>query len=187
MPRRKKAKKNKLPSKSYRGYRARSGDQTLRSWTVGGLPIINRLMERIRFEAFLEKHLPPEDPRIEVPTSRGLLVLVRNILLSREPIYGLGEWAERYAPELLGLSRSDLKHLNDDRIGRCLDRLFDASMPELIMDMVRHVVQEFDVSLEELHNDSTTVSFYGAYEEAAEEGRCRGRPTLAIKVSKKKI
>lgn len=180
MPRKKKTKKSKLPRKSYRGYRAKSGGQTLRSWSVGGLPIINRLLERIGLERFLEKHLPPDDPRIVVPTSRGLLLLVRNILLSREPIYGLGEWAERYAPDLVGLRRSDFKHLNDDRLGRCLDRLFDTPMPELVMDVVRHVVQEFEVSLQELHNDSTTVSFFGAYEEAPEEGTCRGRPTLAI-------
>ena len=169
-----------LPRKTYQGYRAKTGDHTLRSWTVGGLPIINRLLERIELASFLEKHLPPDDPRIEVPTSRGVLLLIRNLLLSREPIYGLGEWAERHAPEVLGLSRADFKHLNDDRLGRCLDRLFDAPLPELVMDVVRHVVREFDVSLQELHNDSTTVSFYGAYEEASAEGSCRGRPTLAI-------
>src|SRR5206468_6470599 len=38
----------------------------------------------------------------------------------------------------------------------------------------------FQVSLDELHNDSTTVSFYGAYDDAAEESEQRGRPTHAI-------
>jgi transposase len=50
----------------------------------------------------------------------------------------------------------------------------------LIMAVVRHVIAEFDVSLDELHNDSTTVSFYGAYDEAGVESEQRGRPTLAI-------
>jgi hypothetical protein len=31
----------------------------------------------------------------------------------------------------------------------------------LIMDVVIHVVREFEVSLDELHNDCTTVSFFG--------------------------
>ncbi len=184
MPRKKKANRNrnrsKLSPKPYRGYRAKCGRQTLRSWTVGGLPIINHLLKRTRLEEFLEKHLPPDDPRLKVPTTKGLLLLVRNVLMSREPIYGLGEWAERYAPDLLGLSRRHLDRLNDDRVGRCMDRLFDANIPELVLDLMRHVIREFDLSLDELHNDSTTVSFYGAYEDAAEEGRCRGRPTLAI-------
>jgi len=49
-----------------------------------------------------------------------------------------------------------------------------------VLAVARHVVQEFGVSLDELHNDSTTVSFYGAYSAAAEERRAFGRPTLAI-------
>jgi len=169
-----------IPDKNYRGHRARSGNQTLRSWTVGGLPLINRLLERIDLDACLAKHLPTDDPRLEIPTSRGLLLLVKNILLSREPIYGLGEWAESYAPDLLGLKPGELKHLNDDRVGRCLDRLFDASIPELLLDVVRHVITEFDLQLDELHNDSTTVSFFGAYDKAAEESQRRGRKTLAV-------
>jgi transposase len=92
----------------------------------------------------------------------------------------LGEWSERYAPDLLGLTIRQLGKLNDDRMGRCLDRLFDATGPQLIMDVVRQVVGEFELQLEELHNDSTTVSFYGAYEEAATEDRRRGRTTAAI-------
>jgi transposase len=42
------------------------------------------------------------------------------------------------------------------------------------------VIKEFAVSLDELHNDSTTVSFYGAYDAAGQEAEQRGRPTLAI-------
>jgi transposase len=50
----------------------------------------------------------------------------------------------------------------------------------LIMAVVHHVIREFKVGLEELHNDSTTVSFYGAYDEAGQESEQRGRPTHAI-------
>ena len=127
----------------------------------GALPLVNQLLDRIRLEEFLRQYLPRDGRRMAVPTSRGLLLLLRNVLLSREPLYGLGEWAERFAPDLLGLREADLAHLNDDRMGRCLDRLFQADIPRLVLDVVRHVVKEFQVSLDELHNDSTTISFYG--------------------------
>jgi len=169
-----------IPDKNYRGHRARSGNQTLRSWTVGGLPLVNQLLDRMRLEEFLEKHLPSDDPRQEVPTTRCLLLLLKNILLSREPIYGIGEWAESYVPDLLGLKPSELKQLNDDRVGRCLDRLFDTPVPELLTGLMRHVIKEFDLRLDELHNDSTTVSFFGAYDKASEEGQRRGQKTLAV-------
>ncbi len=107
-------------------------------------------------------------------------MLVCNLLVSREPIYGVGQWAARYAPDLLDLRQQEVELLNDDRIGRCLDRLFDGLDSGLIMAVTRQVVDEFKVSLDELHNDSTTVSFYGVHEDAEQEGRVRGRPTLAI-------
>jgi transposase len=41
-------------------------------------------------------------------------------------------------------------------------------------------VKEFEVSLDELHNDSTTVSFYGAYANASEEEKRGQRTRLAV-------
>ena len=113
----------------------------------------------MRLEELLRQYLPPDDPRCELPTSRVLLVLIRNVLLSREPVYAVGEWAARYAPDLFDLWIDEVSLLQDDRLGRCLARLFAGTGPELILAVVRQVIDEFQVSLDELHNDSTTVSF----------------------------
>ena len=173
-------KKKPSSSPSNQGYLAQADGMTLRYWTIGALPLINQILERMRLETFLEEHLATDGPRMKIPTRRGLLLLVRNILLSREPIYGLGEWAQRHAPELIGISARQLAYLNDDRIGRCLDRLFEGMTSSLIMNVVRHIVQEFDLQLDELHNDSTTVTFHGTYDGASEAGLRRGLPTLGI-------
>jgi transposase len=144
------------------------------------VPLLNWLFERMRLEEILKRHLPEDDPRTELPTTCALLVLVRNVLLSRQPVYGVGEWAAGFAPDLFDLWRDEVALLHDDRLGGCLERLFQSVGPELILAVVRHVVEEFSVSLDELHNDSTSISFYGAYEEAQQEGRRRGRATHAI-------
>ena len=73
-----------------------------------------------------------------------------------------------------------MKHLNDDRLGRCLDRLFEGIDRSLIMELVKHVIRRFDLSLDELHNDSTTVTFHGAYDDALVPGLRQGLPTLGI-------
>ena len=83
---------------------ARSARDTLRSYTVGALPILNELLRRMRLEEFLRAALPPEDRRTKLSPVKALLVLLRNLLVSREPIYGVGEWAARHAPDLLGLT-----------------------------------------------------------------------------------
>ena len=177
------AKKKKQPSTRRPvepGHLTRSAGKTLRSYDVGAVPIINHILERMRLSDILRDCLPADDSRTQLPTHRGLLVLVRNILIAREPIYGVGQWASSYAPDLLDLWHHEVESLNDDRIGRCLDRLFEALDADLIMTVVRRVIEEFQINLDELHNDSTTVSFYGDYWAAEQEGRVHGRRTLAI-------
>jgi transposase len=160
---------------------ARTGRNVLRSSTVGALPILNRFLRRMRLEDFLRSALPAEDRRTKLSPVKALLVLLRNLLISREPIYGVGEWAARHAPDLLGLAtEKEIGLLNDDCVGRALDRLFLADVPSLVLAVATHVVKEFGVSLDELHNDSTTVTFCGAYANATTEQRALGRPTLAI-------
>ena len=80
----------------------------------------------------------------------------------------------------LGLTPEQLPALNDDRVGRALDRLFDADIPTLTLEVVAHAVREFGVELDELHNDSTTITFHGDYETADRERTLRGRLRLAV-------
>jgi hypothetical protein len=77
---------------------------TLTSHRLAALPILDRLLTPLRIELFLRDHMPGEDSRSRVPTATALLILLKNLLISREPLYGVGEWAARYLPQLLGLT-----------------------------------------------------------------------------------
>jgi transposase len=159
---------------------ARAQGRTLSSYRVGALPIIDRLLERMRLDEFLRSYLPPLDPRCRIAPAVGILLLLKNVLLSREPLYGIGEWAARFDPEALGFADSQLPFLNDDRIGRCLDLLFQSDITSLVLALATHVVREFQVDLDELHNDSTTITFHGAYANAAQEERRGPKTRMAI-------
>jgi transposase len=159
---------------------ARSRGRTLTSYRVGALPIIDQLLERMRLDEFLRAYLPRADRRCRIAPSIGVTLLLKNLLLAREPLYGIGEWAARFDPKALGFADTQLPSLNDDRIGRCLDRLFQSDITALVLTLVTPVIQEFQVDLDELHNDSTTITFHGAYADAAAEEK-RGKKTrLAI-------
>jgi transposase len=162
------------------GHRAAAGDHSLQSSTVGALPIVDHLLKRMKLEEFLREYLPQDDPRTRLPAARALLVLVKNLLLSREPLYAVGDWVARHDPAFLGLSPEQTWAWNDDRGGRALAALFRAERPSLILALIRFVVREFHLGLDELHNDSTTVSFCGVYASAAEEKTRQGKKTVAI-------
>jgi transposase len=162
------------------GNLAESCGHSVQSWTVGALPIVDYLLKRMRLEEFLQYYLPKEDGRTKLPTARALVVLVKNFLLSREPLYAVGDWVARHDSKLLGLTPEEALAWNDDRGGRALATLFRVERPSLILGLMRFVVQAFRLALDELHNDSTTVTLCGIYADAAEEKMRRGKKTVAI-------
>src|SRR5580698_11371197 len=90
------------------GKHAQADGLELRSYDVGALPLLNRIVERMQLRRILGEHLPRDDSRTELPTVTALLVLFANLLMAREPVYGVGEWAALFPPDLLGLRQQDL-------------------------------------------------------------------------------
>jgi transposase len=149
----------------------------LRSETLGALPVVNWFLERSGVEGTLDRFVPGDDARLRLSPGVVIGVVLRNIMVGHRPVYALGEWAEPVAPSALGLADGDAGALNDDRVGRTLDRLFDADRATMITDVVLSVVRRFDVDLSQLHNDSTTVTVTGVdYPGGGEE---RGGKTIA--------
>ena len=93
------------------GKHAQADGLELRSYDVGALPLLNRIVERVQLQRILSEHLPKDDSRTELPTVTALLVLFANLLMAREPVYGVGEWAALFPPDLLGLREQDLTRM----------------------------------------------------------------------------
>jgi hypothetical protein len=72
-------------------------------------------------------------------------------------VYRQQEAVEPFAPDLFGLAPEALERLGDDRIGRALDHLFNADRSALLTDVILATVKHFDLQLDRLHNDSTSV------------------------------
>lgn len=159
---------------------ARAGGRTLTSYRVAALPIINHVLERMRLESSLRSYLPRPDRRCRIDPSIGISLLLKNVLLAREPLYGIAEWAAKFDPKALGFINDQLPSLNDDRIGRCLDCLFRTDITSLVLALATHVVQEFQVDLNELHNDSTTITLHGEYADATQEEKRGNRTRMAV-------
>jgi len=151
---------------------------TLRTERLGPLPLINHFIQRTGLEDVLDRYVP-SDARCVVPYSRALGVLLRSIIVEREPIYRQQETVQVFASGMFGLTAEEMEHLGDDRLGRALDRLFDADRAALITEVVLTVGQRFKVKFDEFHNDSTSISFCGNYR-AASGRKIRGRTAPAI-------
>jgi len=142
------------------------GPFDLLSQRLGALPLVNHFLDRAGLPALLGRYLPAADARVRLAPAIAVRLVVTNLLVGRQPLYALGEWAAPFAPQLLGLGPQDLEAVNDDRVGRALEALFDADRASLLTELVLGVVAEFGVDTAELHNDSTSISVHGVYRSA---------------------
>lgn len=136
-------------------------DYRLRTEAVGPLPVINHFLARMGLAEALERFVPHDDARLRLAPAAVLGVVVRNLVTHRQPVYALGEWAAPYDPALVGLGPDEVGALNDDRVGRTLERLFDADRASLLTEVVLRVVRQFGIDCSQLHNDSTSITFTG--------------------------
>jgi transposase len=60
----------------------------------------------------------------------------------------------------------EARHLNDDRLGRVLDQLYEAGITPLFMKVALQAVQRFGINIEQRHLDSTSISVEGEYARA---------------------
>jgi transposase len=144
---------------------------------VGGLPLVNHVLKRLKVDQLLRCALPSAG---QLSHAAALGVLLRNIVLNdRQPLYTHAEWAARAEPSLIGLEEGQADLLNDDRVARALDRLFDAERAALLTELVVGAIKEFTIDLDQLHNDSTTLTLTGEYK-TADGAEVRGKPTVVV-------
>lgn len=138
----------------------------LRVERLGPLPLVNAFLDRLGLEEAMERRVPTEDARCRMSHAQALGVLLRSIIVEREPIYRQQETVEDFAPGLFGVPVADLPSLGDDRIGRALDKLFDADRSVLLTEVVVQAAKRFEIRFERLHNDTTSICFAGQYRQA---------------------
>jgi len=125
---------------------------------LGAIPIVDRYIETLKLEKLLEE-VVPSDPRDKIPVWKTLSIILRNIILERHPLYKIGQWA--HTRNLLSSSLCNC--MTDDRIGRSLDRLFRSDRASLITKVILKAIDSFKVTIQKVHNDSTTVTLTGNY------------------------
>jgi Domain of unknown function (DUF4277) len=88
----------------------------------------------------------------------AVLALLKNILVDRNALYAIEEWVGLFDAGLVSQGK-----INDDKLARALDRLFAADRATLQTRIVLAVINGFDLKMDQIHNDTTSVMVTGAY------------------------
>ncbi|MDA8302619.1 MAG: IS1634 family transposase [Actinomycetota bacterium] len=163
------------------------GEASLEERRIGALPIVNAFMERLGLRGLLDGYVVA-GPRASLAPSAPLLVLLQSLVVERAPVYKIAEWVAGRPEALLGPHPGEIAALNDDRLGRALDALFCADRASMLTALMTKAIEVFTISLDELHNDATTLHMQGEYASSVGDssraprvrfGHAKERPDLA--------
>lgn len=140
-----------------------TGPNDLTGANLGPLVLANPILEKMEIRRRVDLHCPA-DPRLELSIGEVICALVANRLCSPEPLMHVAEWAQNSGAEfLLG---TPAQALNDDRLARALDAVFEKRW-NILADIALHAAQVFQVSLAKVHYDPTSFHFTGQYDHPA--------------------
>jgi transposase len=120
---------------------------------LGAIPIFDRVIERLQLREHLREALG------HWRYAEATLLLLKNVLIERNALYAIQEWAKQYDPGLVYQAQ-----YGDDVLARALDRLFAADRASLLTQVVLGAIQAYGLKVEQIHQDTTSVKLYGAYQ-----------------------
>lgn len=124
---------------------------------MGALPLLYPILNDLQVRQTVNELAPTE---ADIDLGRIVVLLTLNRLLAPQPLYQVQDWlAETVLPEVLGIPP---EQAYDNRLGRALDRLCP-HLGELWARLAARAVQVYDLDLNVLHWDITSIYFEGAY------------------------
>ena len=131
---------------------------------VGALPVILSYFDKLQVAATVDKLVPWEG---EVPLGVLAEILMANRLLQPKAMVRIGQWAGRIGlTDYYGVT---VEQLNDDRLGRALERLAQYGS-SVEMALTLRAIKVFKVRVNQIHYDLTSAELFGAYEQIPTEG-----------------
>ncbi|MEW6499267.1 MAG: IS1634 family transposase, partial [Cyanobacteriota bacterium] len=110
-------------------------------------------------------HLVGTQPGEKVSPGQAVKAMILNGLgLVSAPLYLFSKFFEGKATEHLIGEGIQPEHLNDDRLGRVLDKLYITGLSQIFATIAIGAAQQFNVALETAHLDASSFHVHGEYE-----------------------
>ena len=135
---------------------------------VAHLPLILGVVRKLDIATIIDGLIPP-NPANVLSCGRGVEALILAILDGHHALYKVGARLEERG--LLSLLQVGLERtaLNDYRLGQILDALFAANLNRVFGAIALRTLAVYAIPTPWLHQDTTTITLYGAYEEATRD------------------
>ncbi len=128
---------------------------------VDVLPMVKHFMDELDLFSLFKKYVPAA-PDSLADHAESLCILTANIICDNKPLYKVKEWLSNYSDGIVD-EPLEANLFNDDRLARALSALFHADRHSLMTEVSSNSISVHKLLTDEIHNDSTTVTFIGNY------------------------
>src|SRR5919197_2130440 len=131
---------------------------------VAPLPLVLGVLRRLAVATVVDRLIPPH-PAHGLSCGRGGEALVLAMLDGHHALYKVGKRLEERGMVTLlqpGLTRAAL---NAYRLGHILDALFAANLNQVLSAIALKALEVYAIPTPWVHQDTTTIALYGAYED----------------------
>ena len=139
-------------------------NSNLKKEILGAHPIIQFFIEKLGIGDLFATFIP-QDNRLKISIEKTLNVLIHNILSVSMPMYEISDWASTVSESSIGLEENESGLINDDRVGKSLEQLYDGRHKDLFFKLALNAIDIFDINCSQIHQDTTTITFSGKYTE----------------------
>lgn len=134
------------------------------SYSLAHLPIVKEYAQRMEIVEIVDRAI---NCGMNVRPGKVILSLVMNVLSGRSPLYRVEEFFRRRDVALLLGEDMRPEMLNDDAIGRVLDRVYGYGTWKIFSEVCIQAFVNFGVDCSVVHQDTTSVSVWGEYNPGA--------------------
>jgi transposase len=129
--------------------------------TVGPLVLTTPFLRRLGLAEIVDRLCPVSE---QADMGHGVVaeLVVQCRLTEPQALYDMPGWAEKYDIAALYHALESSDQLNDDRVGRMLDAIYD-HRAIIWGELIGHAVKEYGIDLSRLHADTTAIKFAGVF------------------------
>ena len=130
------------------------------------LSMANEVLQSIRFRERIDQSVQWDEAQCGVtPGNLASALILTMFFDKRPPLWRVDQWYDDMNADTQALFGPEAYcyKLNDDALGRMLDKLYEAGLGNLFIQICIQALAKYDIAYTRTHSDTTTISFYGGY------------------------
>ncbi len=130
---------------------------------AGAAVLLARICRELRIQQLVNAMVKYDVKQCKVSPGTLVVAMIINLLVDRKPLYQVMSFYQNYDLETLFTERFDVSALNDDALGRMLDRLTEIDRCQLVQSVALCALRVGEMEVRSVHADTTSITVQGEY------------------------